>query len=85
VEDLLGAGAIAAALGGSLSPEAAAAAGAFESVDVGTQLVHCESGRELVDAGFPQDVELAAMLNVSRTVPVLRDGAFSRDSARIGS
>jgi 2-phosphosulfolactate phosphatase len=85
VEDLLGAGAIAAPLAGSLSPETAAAAGAFRSIDVTTQLAQCESGRELVDAGFPQDVELAAMLNVSGTVPVLRDGAFTGDSAKIGS
>jgi 2-phosphosulfolactate phosphatase len=81
VEDLVGAGAIIAALDGSLSPEASAAAGAFRAVDVIAQLAESASGRELVDAGFPADVELAAMLNASRTVPVLREGAFTAHSA----
>jgi 2-phosphosulfolactate phosphatase len=85
VEDLVGAGAIVAALGGSLSPEAAAAAGAFTFVDLTTQLAQSESGRELVEAGFPQDVQLAAMLNASGTVPGLRDGAFTSDGAPIRS
>jgi len=80
VEDLVGAGAIIAELGGSLSPEARAAAGAFRSVDVIAQLAESASGRELVDAGFPADVELAAMLNASRTVPVLRESAFTDHS-----
>jgi 2-phosphosulfolactate phosphatase len=75
-EDLVGAGAIIANLDGSLSPEAAAAAGAFRALDVRTQLAGSASARELVEAGFAEDVELAAMLNVSENVPLLAEGAF---------
>jgi len=82
VEDLVGAGAIIAGLDGSLSPESAAAAGAFRSVDVTTQVADCASGRELIDAGFREDVQLAAMLNASGTVPLLREGAFTAEKAK---
>jgi 2-phosphosulfolactate phosphatase len=34
------------------------------------------SGRELSDAGFASDVELAVQLNVSACAPLLRDGAY---------
>jgi len=84
VEDLVGAGAIIASLDGSLSPEATAAAGAFRSVDAISQLAESASGRELIDAGFPEDVQLAAMLNASGTVPVLRQGAFAAHSGKGG-
>jgi len=82
IEDLVGAGAIIGGLDGSLSPEATAAAGAFRSVDVVSQLAECASGRELIDAGFPEDVQLAAMLNASETVPVLQQSAFATHSGR---
>jgi 2-phosphosulfolactate phosphatase len=39
-------------------------------------LRNCSSGRELIDRGFERDVELAAELNVSETVPVLKKDAF---------
>jgi 2-phosphosulfolactate phosphatase len=77
VEDLVGAGAVISALGSSCSPEAMAAAGAFRSFDLKTQLLHSTSARELIDAGFREDVELAAAFDVSKTVPVLRDGCFT--------
>lgn len=76
VEDLLGAGAIIATLGGSHSPEAAAAAAAFVASNVPAQVMSCASGRELIEAGFAQDVEIATMLDASDHVPVLTDGAF---------
>jgi 2-phosphosulfolactate phosphatase len=34
------------------------------------------SGRELIDGGFPGDVEIALELGASRTAPLLRDGAY---------
>jgi 2-phosphosulfolactate phosphatase len=78
VEDLIGAGAIVSRLSGHRSPEAHAAAAAFESVAdrLGEQLSACSSGRELIDRGFRRDVELACALDVSRTVPVLKGEAF---------
>lgn len=36
----------------------------------------CDSGRELYEYGFPQDVGVAAEIDSSTTVPVLVDGAF---------
>jgi 2-phosphosulfolactate phosphatase len=82
VEDLLGAGAIIAHLGGQLSPEAASAAAAFDAVrhDLAAVLQRCSSGRELVERGFAGDVALAAELNVEGGVPILIDGAFRRAS-----
>ena len=82
VEDLWGAGALVDLLiaGGwrDVAPEAVAAAAAFRAVqgDVGAALRACASGRELIDAGYPGDVEIAAELDRSASVPVLRDGAF---------
>ena len=82
VEDLWGAGALVDVLiaGGwrNVAPEALAAAAAFRAVqgDVGAALRACASGRELIDAGYPDDVEIAAELDRSPSVPVLRDGAF---------
>jgi 2-phosphosulfolactate phosphatase len=79
VEDLLGAGAILAAFDpGELSPEARVAAAAFRAADggLGAMLSESVSGRELHDAGFGRDVEIAAVLDASELVPVLVDGAF---------
>ncbi|HEU5439182.1 MAG TPA: 2-phosphosulfolactate phosphatase [Ktedonobacterales bacterium] len=79
VEDLLGAGAILTALRPvAPSPEARAAMAAFQAaeLDLRTHLFGCSSGRELVQKGFSQDVEIAAEHDVSRTVPILRERAF---------
>ncbi|MEU8437004.1 2-phosphosulfolactate phosphatase [Streptomyces sp. NPDC029216] len=82
LEDLLGAGAILAALRkqgvDSLSPEAAAAAACFEATpDVMAAVTASASGRELSDGGFAGDVDIAAELDVSDVVPVLTDRAFT--------
>jgi 2-phosphosulfolactate phosphatase len=79
VEDLVGAGAILHALGGSPSPEARAALAAFldAAPDLTATLVDSTSGRELTARGYGADLSLAAALDVSRVVPVLVDGAFS--------
>ena len=81
VEDLVGAGAILAALSPAApSPEAVAATGAFAAVarDVPRFLAACSSGRELREMGFARDVEIAAELDASDTVPLLTAGAFTR-------
>ena len=87
VEDLWGAGAVAAGLverltdraGPSLlSPEAELGAVAFGAVvrRIEEALATCAGGRELIDQGWPLDVAVAAELDQSRTVPVLTDGAY---------
>jgi 2-phosphosulfolactate phosphatase len=78
VEDLLGAGAVLEALGGRPSPEARAAVAAFADAapDLPAVLAACASGRELAARGQAADLPLAAEHDVSRVVPVLRDGAF---------
>ena len=82
VEDLLGAGAILAAMTGDPSPEARAAIAAYRDAagNVPQILSRCASGRELSEKGGQADIEYAAALNVSTTVPVLTNGAFTRSS-----
>ena len=78
LEDLLGAGAIMATMTAEPSPEARAAIAAFRDAadDLPTVLSQCASGRELAEKGWQADIQYAAQLNVSTTVPVLTDGAF---------
>lgn len=78
-EDLVGAGAILSQFPRDwLSPEARTAVGAFRSMadDLLASLADCASGRELVAAGFADDVAVAATLNESQNPLVLREGAF---------
>jgi 2-phosphosulfolactate phosphatase len=80
VEDLVGAGAILTALQPTnASPEAIAAMAAFAAAapSLGEFLAACASGRELREREFAQDVEVAAQLDVSATVPLLRGEAFA--------
>jgi 2-phosphosulfolactate phosphatase len=83
VEDQWGAGALIGLLldGGwtEVAPEARAAAAAFASVEseIRAALRTCVSGRELIDAGYGDDVDIAAELDTGRSVPVLRDGVFA--------
>ncbi len=78
VEDLLGAGAVLAAMTKDPSPEARAAIAAFRDAahDLPELLSQCASGRELTEKGWQADIGYAAQLNVSTTVPILTDGAF---------
>ena len=82
VEDLWGAGAVLAALAelgwSDLSREAAAADAAYRSIadDVFGALLACASGRELVAAGYAEDVAIAAEVAGGGAVPVFTDGAF---------
>ncbi|ROQ35437.1 2-phosphosulfolactate phosphatase [Streptomyces sp. PanSC19] len=78
-EDLPGAGALPSALRGThtLTPEATAAATLRDATEDPVAALHGrDSGRELYEYGFPQDVAVAAGLDRSTTVPVLVEGAF---------
>lgn len=79
LEDLLGAGAVIAALTGTVSPEAEAAATLFRATETQIQqsLLACASGKELIEIGFDGDVRFAAELNASQTVPVLMEGRYA--------
>ena len=81
-EDFIGAGAIISSLSGRLSPEAASAAAAFREAKpgLGEYLRQCRSGKELVELGFAEDVELAAELNVSDCAPILSGEAYVREA-----
>ncbi len=78
LEDLLGAGAVLAAMTGNPSPEARAAIAAFRDAagSLPKVLSECGSGRELTGKGRLADVEYAAQLDVSSSVPVLTNRAF---------
>lgn len=85
VEDLLGAGAVLAALdpAGSASspgcsPEAAAARAAYVAARprLAEAVTDSASGRELAQRGFADDVALACELDVSPLAPRLDRGAF---------
>lgn len=82
VEDLLGAGAIVAALTDlgidHSSPEAAAAGEAFRALRGATRhlLAASGSGRELAAVDRSHEVTAAAAVDAASVVPVLRDGVF---------
>ena len=78
IEDLLGAGAIIHHLGVECSAEAEVARRAFRAAgdDLGRLVRESVSGRELIDHGFPGDVEAALEVGVSACVPMLVDGAY---------
>ncbi|MBD1911370.1 MULTISPECIES: 2-phosphosulfolactate phosphatase [unclassified Leptolyngbya] len=77
-EDFIAAGAIISYLQGRLSPEAQAAALAYQGArqNLAWSIEHCGSGRELIERGFKPDVVLATQLNVSDCVPTLIDGTY---------
>lgn len=79
VEDLWGAGGFLSALqSDDLSPEARAAVAAYDAVadELPKRLQECAGGRELTQYGFSGDVAIAAEVDESRSVPVLRDGTM---------
>lgn len=79
IEDVLGAGAIAAALPGAFSPEAELAAQQFaaaRSRGLRGVLAASASGRELTSDGYAADVALAAEQDVNELAPRLRDGVL---------
>ena len=78
IEDLIGAGAIIHALKGSRSPETESAAAVFSKLKgkLESILKESSSGRELIGRGFERDVQLAAVLDVSNSVPMLVAEAY---------
>jgi 2-phosphosulfolactate phosphatase len=61
-----------------LSAEARFAEAAWRAVAprLADELAACASGRELLDAGYADDVTVAAEVDTSDAVPVLEDGAY---------
>ena len=78
IEDFLGAGAILAALTGARSSEADVAVAAYDSINerLSAAIADGASGRELIERGFAEDVEIATQLNISVVVPQLLDGGY---------
>jgi len=78
IEDWLGAGAIISRLRGSRSADAEAAAAAFERLrgSLHDALADSRSGRELIERGYPDDIDIAAEIDVDRAVPLLDGNAF---------
>lgn len=80
VEDLLGAATVLDGLShvpGGLSVEAAVTLAALASLpDVEAAIRGCVSGRQLIERGFVDDVEVAVATDVSETVPILTNGSF---------
>ncbi len=83
VEDLVGAGAIINGLPGARSPEAETAVATFLRFrkDIVSCLKQCGSGKELFEAGFGNDVELAGEFDASDCVPMLTQGAYVHRAA----
>jgi 2-phosphosulfolactate phosphatase len=82
LEDLLGAGAVIAAMhdqgSGPLSPEAEAARACYETTaDLARAVTDSGSGRELAERGFADDVAIATEINCSSVTPVLTGPAFT--------
>jgi 2-phosphosulfolactate phosphatase len=78
IEDWIAAGAIIARLSHARSPEAEAAAAAFERLrgDLSGVLRESMSGQELMAAGWSDDIAIAADLDADECVPVLEGNAF---------
>lgn len=85
IEDLLGAGALIARLGGQPSDDARTARAAYAEFKdaLGATLRTSQSGQELIRGGFPGDVDLAAAADSSAAVPALTGGRY-RNAAATG-
>jgi 2-phosphosulfolactate phosphatase len=85
LEDLLGAGAIIAALtpDRTRSPEAAATEATWRACHhrIGEFLGNCLSGQELTAAGYAADITLAADHDAQTTVPLLIGTAFRSETS----
>lgn len=79
LEDMVGAGAIVHGLTGSMSPEAQAMRAVFVQFrdSLFDCLKSCGSGVELIQKGLGEDIVLAAELDTSQTVPILRNGHYA--------
>ena len=82
IEDLLGAGSVIQYMTARLSPDAESARAAFRALGdrVEDVIRDSQSGRELIDAGYSGDVEIAIEMDASRTAPLLRTDGYSSAS-----
>jgi 2-phosphosulfolactate phosphatase len=78
IEDYAGAGAVISCLTGELSAESTSAAVFYHSLKphLKNVLSACDSARELMEKGFPEDVEFALELGVSTVIPVLKGNYY---------
>jgi len=78
LEDFVGAGSIIAMLTGRRSPEADGALAAYRDAAgrIRDVLARCSSGRQLIAQGAAHDVDIAADVDASASVPLLRDNHF---------
>lgn len=81
-EDFVGAGAILSHLEGNFSPEAQLAVAAFQGAGqfLAQLLRQCNSGKELIERGFEQDVDLASKIDISDCIPTLIDHAYTNQA-----
>ncbi len=79
IEDWIGAGAIISRLAGNRSAEAEAAAASFERLrlSIHDTLATCASGRELIERGYPDDIDFASEVDADAVVPLLTGNAFT--------
>ena len=85
IEDLIGVGAILEALDMRLSVEARVARDAFRAArsDLASIIRQSMSGQELIERGFPQDVEMAVAYGVSANAPRLVDGVYGATTSML--
>lgn len=78
IEDWLGAGAIISAIEAEASAEAAVARAVFTVAanDLASVIRTSMSGRELIERGFEEDVEIAVQISSSKRAPRLIDGVY---------
>lgn len=78
IEDLLGAGSIIECMTARLSPDAEAARSAYRALRdrIRDVIRDSWSGRELIEAAFAGDVEIAIEADASGVAPLLRDDAY---------
>jgi 2-phosphosulfolactate phosphatase len=84
IEDWLGAGAIISRLAGSRSHDAEAAAAAFMSMrgKLREVLAASRSGIELIEKGYPDDVDMASEVDADDVVPLLTEDGITLSSSR---
>lgn len=82
IEDYLGAGALISELYGELSAEAIAAKRLFLTLkpELKDIISGSISGRELIEKGFPEDVDIATELNAGSTMPILLKDCYINSS-----
>lgn len=78
IEDYIGAGAVISYLNGTLTPESLIAKELFKSVknSFSQIIMNCESGIELREKGFLEDIITANELNISPVVPLLNNNHY---------